>query len=155
MSYKIISEKMVFPINGNSQKVWERIWQIGGDNGWYYGTRLWKLRGFIDKMSGGIGYRKGRRNPIELEEGDPIDFWRVVLADNKHRFLKLKAEMRLPGEVFLQWEIKQNQLVQTLEFFPNNRKGKAYWFLVRPFHYWIFYQMGKKITSQQCMKSPH
>jgi hypothetical protein len=155
MPYKMISEKMIFKISGNPQKVWKRIWQIGGNNGWYYGTKLWKIRGFLDKLAGGIGYRKGRRDPNNIQVGDPIDFWRVVKADPTSQTLRLKAEMKLPGEVFLQWEIKQNQLLQTMEFFPSSIVGKIYWFLVRPLHYWIFYQMGKKITLQQCRKSPH
>lgn len=147
MISKIITETMTFQISQDPEKVWERIWGIGGESGWYYGTKLWKIRGWLDKMTGGIGYRKGRRDPMELIDGDPIDFWRVQTADKKNKLLKLKAEMGLPGIVFLQWEIIHDNLIQTVDFIPNGWKGKAYWFLVRPFHFWIFYNMGKRLVK--------
>jgi hypothetical protein len=155
LKYKTIYEKMVFPISGNPEKVLDRIWCIGGDSGWYYGTRLWKIRGILDKITGGIGFRKGRRDPKELKEGDAIDFWRVINVDKEKRVLQLKAEMNIPGEVYLKWEIHQNQLLQTINFVPKSWKGEVYWYIVRPFHFWIFYNMGKRITSQRYMKSPH
>ena len=142
-----ITETMTFLIARDSEEVLERIWTIGSESGWYYGTRLWKIRGWIDKISGGIGFRKGRRDPIQLKEGDPVDFWRVEIADKDKRYLKLKAEMGLPGIVFLQWQIKPNELIQTVEFIPKDWKGRAYWYLVRPFHYWIFYNMGKRLVK--------
>ncbi|WP_373493386.1 DUF2867 domain-containing protein [Aquiflexum sp.] len=147
MTSKIISERMTFQIPGETEKVLERIWTIGGDSGWYYGTDLWKFRGWLDKITGGIGFRKGRRDSVELIEGDQIDFWRVETADKENRFLKLKAEMSLPGIVFLQWVIRQNELIQTIDFIPNGWKGKAYWILVRPFHFWIFYNMGRRLVQ--------
>lgn len=147
MTSKIISERMEFQIHGDPEKVLERIWSIGGETGWYYGTNLWKLRGWLDKVTGGIGFRKGRRDPFELSKGDPIDFWRVETADKKNKILKLKAEMSLPGMVFLRWEIKQNKLIQTIDFIPNGWEGKAYWFLVKPFHFWIFYNLAKRLVK--------
>lgn len=147
MSSKTITEKMKFQILGDPEKVQERIWSIGGDSGWYFGTKLWKMRGWLDKITGGIGYRKGRRDPKELIKGDTVDFWRVENADKKHRILKLKAEMNLPGKVFLGWEIKPYELIQTIEFIPNGWKGKAYWYLVRPFHLLIFYKMGRRLVK--------
>jgi hypothetical protein len=147
MTSKIISERMTFQIDGDPEKVLERIWSIGGESGWYYATNLWKIRGWLDKMTGGIGYRKGRRDPLDLIAGDRIDFWRVEKVDKKSQFLKLKAEMSLPGIVYLQWQINQNTLIQSVDFFPNGWKGKAYWFLVRPFHFWIFYNLGKRLVK--------
>jgi hypothetical protein len=147
MTSRIITERMSFQIEGDLDKVLERIWSIGGESGWYYGTNLWKIRGWLDKITGGIGFRKGRRDPLELKDGDPIDFWRVQTADKDNRYLKLKAEMCLPGIVFLHWEIKPNELIQTIDFISNGWKGKAYWFLVRPIHYLIFYNMGKRLVK--------
>lgn len=155
MANKVIHEKMAFPISGNPEKVLERIWSIGGESGWYYGTKLWKIRASIDRITGGIGFRKGRRDPNELKEGDPIDFWRVIDADRGKKILLLKAEMNLPGEVYLKWQIHKNLLFQTIHFVPKSWKGKVYLFIVRPFHFWIIYNMGKRITLQRYMKSPH
>jgi hypothetical protein len=147
MTSKIISERMSFQISGNPETVLERIWRIGGKTGWYFGTNLWKFRGWLDRLTGGIGFRKGRRDPLELIEGDKIDFWRVETADKKNKILKLKAEMSLPGNVFLQWKINPNELIQTVDFIPYGWKGKVYWILVRPFHFWLFYNMGKRLVK--------
>ncbi len=138
---------MRFKIGGDPENVLERLWSIGGDSGWYYATNLWKIRGWLERLTGGIGFRKGRRNATELIKGDQIDFWRVETADKKNKYLKLKAEMSLPGIVFLHWKINQDELIQTVEFIPNGWKGKAYWILVRPFHYWIFYNMGRRLVK--------
>jgi hypothetical protein len=142
-----IEERYVYNIGGREDEVLENIWTIGGENGWYYGTSLWKFRGFVDNLFGGIGYRKGRKHPFELKTGDQIDFWRVVQANKPSRLLLLKAEMTLPGEVFLEWKIKKDKLYQTVFFLPKGKFGKLYWYLVKPFHYWIFFKMGKKLAG--------
>lgn len=140
-------EHYSFPIKENPQEVWTRILEIGGDRGWYYATRLWKIRGKMDAFFGGVGYRKGRKAAQELKIGDPIDFWRIVNLERKSRTIELQAEMKLPGKVVLEWKVSESTLTQTIQFMPDGLKGKAYWFLVRPFHYWVFWNMGKKIAQ--------
>ncbi|MDX5586460.1 MAG: SDR family oxidoreductase [Aureibaculum sp.] len=116
----------------------QKIWSIGGDNGWYYGDFLWKLRGFLDKAFGGIGLRRGRTHPTELYPGDALDFWRVLYADKKEKRLLLFAEMRLPGEAWLEFKIDHDKLIQRAVFRPKGLLGRIYWFAVSPFHGFIF-----------------
>ena len=123
------------------------IWKIGGENGWYYGNILWKVRGFLDKVFGGIGIRRGRRHPTELIDGDALDFWRVIYADKKNQKLLLYAEMKLPGEAWLSFEIKNNVLTQTATFRPRGLAGRLYWWAVTPFHWFVFNGMIKAIAK--------
>jgi hypothetical protein len=123
------------------------IWKIGGENGWYYGNILWKVRGFLDKVFGGIGIRRGRRHPTELINGDALDFWRVIYADKKNQKLLLYAEMKLPGEAWLSFEIKNNVLTQTATFRPRGLAGRLYWWAVTPFHWFVFNGMIKAIAK--------
>ncbi|TGV00569.1 SDR family oxidoreductase [Flavivirga rizhaonensis] len=125
----------------------KRIWAIGGQNGWYYGTILWKIRGLIDKAVGGIGLRRGRRHPIELQTGDALDFWRVLYANNEEKRLLLFAEMRLPGEAWLEFRIINNILIQKATFRPKGIWGRLYWYAVLPFHGFIFNGMINKIAA--------
>ena len=125
----------------------DNIWSIGGENGWYYGTILWKIRGYLDKISGGIGLRRGRTHPTELYAGDPLDFWRVLYADKKEKRLLLYAEMRLPGEAWLEFKIVKNTLYQTATFRPKGLAGRIYWYSVLPFHGFIFKGMINKIVA--------
>ena len=125
----------------------EKIWSIGGRNGWYYGDWLWKLRGFVDKLVGGVGLRRGRTHPNSLDVGDALDFWRVLYADKKEGRLLLFAEMKLPGEAWLEFKIISGKLTQTATFRPLGLMGRLYWYLVYPFHGAIFNGMLKKITS--------
>lgn len=130
------------PINGDYHAVLQNIWSIGGDKGWYYGNSLWKARGFIDKAFGGVGLRRGRTNSNDIHPGDALDFWRVLVADKANKRLLLFAEMKLPGEAWLEFKImkkdKQLQLRQTATFRPKGLWGRLYWFSVLPFHYFIF-----------------
>jgi uncharacterized protein YbjT (DUF2867 family) len=125
----------------------DRIWRIGGENGWYYGNALWRLRGLLDKLTGGVGLRRGRTNPVELNSGDAVDFWRVLYADKKEGRLLLFAEMKLPGEAWLEFRIKNGVLVQTATFRPVGIMGRIYWYLVYPFHGLIFKGMLKNIVA--------
>ena len=124
-----------------------RIWRIGGQNGWYYGNWLWKFRGFLDQLVGGVGLRRGRTSEIELNSGDAVDFWRVLYADKKEGRLLLFAEMKLPGEAWLEFRIKNGKLVQTATFRPVGLMGRLYWYAVYPFHGFIFNGMLKNIVS--------
>lgn len=125
----------------------DKIWQIGGENGWYYGNWLWKLRGFIDKIFGGVGLRRGRTHPYHLWSGDAIDFWRVLYANKEEGRLLLFAEMKLPGEAWLEFKVKGNELLQTATFRPKGLMGRLYWYAVLPFHGFIFKGMINEITK--------
>jgi uncharacterized protein YbjT (DUF2867 family) len=125
----------------------EKIWSIGGNIGWYYGNWLWKTRGFMDKLFGGVGLRRGRTNPSTINVGDSIDFWRVLYANKEEGRLLLFAEMKLPGEAWLEFKIVNNKLQQTATFRPLGLAGRLYWYTVLPFHGFIFNGMIKQITS--------
>ena len=131
--------------------VLDNIWRIGGDHGWYYLNSLWKLRGFMDKLVGGLGLRRGRTRPDQLLPGDALDFWRVLLADKKEKRLLLYAEMKLPGEAWLEFKIVnlngRLNLEQTATFRPIGLAGRLYWYSVLPFHGFIFNGMANKLTS--------
>ena len=131
----------------NHNKTITKIWAIGGETGWYYGTLLWKLRGFIDQFFGGTGLRRGRRHPSELNVGDALDFWRVIYANQEKGKLLLYAEMILPGEAWLEFKIKDNTLHQTATFRPHGIAGRLYWYAVVPFHWFIFNGMIQKIAK--------
>jgi len=124
-----------------------KIWAIGGTTGWYYGTFLWRIRGYIDKLFGGIGLRRGRTSPTELDAGDALDFWRVIFADKEQKKLLLYAEMRLPGEAWLEFKIEDNFLKQTATFRPRGLWGRLYWYSVLPFHGFIFRGMINKLSE--------
>lgn len=127
-----------------------RIFAIGGESGWYYGNWLWKTRGLMDKMFGGVGLRRGRTHPSHLDNGDALDFWRVLLADPKERRLLLFAEMRLPGEAWLEFRIDDNNVLhQIATFRPKGIFGRLYWYSMLPFHYFLFSGMIKNIANPQ------
>jgi len=132
----------------NAEQVLHNIWSIGGVKGWYYGDWMWQFRGAIDKLFGGVGLRRGRTNPSELHNGDSLDFWRVLLADKENKRLLLFAEMRVPGEAWLEFRIDDdNVLHQIATFRPRGIFGRLYWYSMLPFHYFIFNGMIKKIAS--------
>ncbi|MBN2173805.1 MAG: SDR family oxidoreductase [Bacteroidales bacterium] len=156
---KGIFQFIEIPVNGcfkdvrktkinNSQSVVDKIWSIGGKTGWYYGNWLWEFRGFIDKLAGGVGMRRGRKSGTELAAGDALDFWRVLYADRGEKRLLLYAEMKLPGEAWLEFKIDEhNILTQTATFRPLGLAGRLYWYSVLPLHSFIFSEMIKKIAS--------
>jgi uncharacterized protein YbjT (DUF2867 family) len=131
----------------NEKETVDKIWAIGGENGWYYGNFLWAMRGFMDKLSGGIGLRRGRKSHTKLSVGDALDFWRVLYADKKEKRLLLYAEMKLPGEAWLEFKIENNILYQTATFRPLGLWGRIYWYSVLPFHGLIFKGMLNKLTE--------
>ncbi|RTY98207.1 SDR family oxidoreductase [Flavobacterium sp. RSP49] len=124
-----------------------KIWSIGGDSGWYYGDWLWSLRGFIDKLYGGVGSRRGRTNRHEIHSGDALDFWRVLYANKQEGKLILFAEMKLPGEAWLEFKIIGNTLYQSATFRPKGIWGNLYWYSVLPFHGFIFNGMLNKLIK--------
>ncbi len=124
-----------------------KIWAIGGETGWYYGNFLWKLRGYLDKLSGGVGLRRGRTHKNILHRGDAVDFWRVLFADKNAGRLLLFAEMKLPGEAWLEFKIEEDKLIQTATFRPKGVLGRLYWYSVLPFHGLIFKGMLNKLVK--------
>jgi uncharacterized protein YbjT (DUF2867 family) len=132
----------------NPEIAMNNIWSIGGETGWYYADFLWSLRGIMDKMVGGVGLKRGRTHLNEIYPGNVIDFWRVILADKKDRRLLLYAEMKLPGEAWLEFRLdKNNVLYQTATFRPLGLLGRLYWYSVLPFHAFIFKGMLNRIAG--------
>ena len=115
-----------------------QIWGIGGRNGWYSFNGLWKIRGYVDKLFGGVGLRRGRTHDTYLEAGDPLDFWRVLFADKKDKRLLLFAEMKLPGEAWLEFKIVKDRLYQRAVFRPKGVWGRLYWYMISPLHAFVF-----------------
>lgn len=138
-------------IVGNVDQVFDNIWSIGGERGWYYGNRLWHIRGFADKMAGGVGLRRGRTNARTINAGDTLDFWRVLVADKLNKRLLLYAEMKLPGEAWLEFKIvkkdEHHYLQQTATFRPVGLLGRLYWYSVLPFHFFVFEGMAENIVN--------
>ena len=126
----------------------QKIWSIGGKTGWYSGNWLWRLRGYFDKLVGGVGLRRGRTNPDSIYAGDALDFWRVLYANKEEGRLLLFAEMKLPGEAWLEFKIEKGVLIQTATFRPLGLLGRAYWYAVFPFHGFIFKGMIRNIASK-------
>jgi uncharacterized protein YbjT (DUF2867 family) len=155
-----IAQHIEVPVNGcfidqrqvpveNEKRTLDKIFSIGGDNGWYYGNWMWKLRGFLDKLVGGVGLRRGRKHPSHLTAGDSLDFWRVLHASRKEKRLLLYAEMKLPGEAWIEFKITpENQLVQTATFRPLGIMGRLYWYSVLPFHAFVFEGMIQNIVTK-------
>ncbi|GAA3988029.1 SDR family oxidoreductase [Mucilaginibacter dorajii] len=141
--------KVKIPFERESQDVFTNFMSIGGNRGWYYWDWIWNIRGFLDKLFGGVGSRRGRTSSINIGPGDVIDFWRVLLADKQNKRLLLYAEMKLPGEAWLEFKIierngKKN-LSQVATFRPNGLWGRLYWYAMWPFHLFIFNGMAKEI----------
>jgi len=130
----------------NLQSTIDKIWKIGGNTGWYHGNFLWRIRGFIDKLFGGVGLRRGRTNPTTINVGDSIDFWRVLYVNKEEGRLLLFAEMKLPGEAWLEFKAEKDQLVQTATFRPLGLAGRLYWYSILPFHGYIFQGMINKLA---------
>jgi len=132
--------------------VLDKIWAIGGKQGWYFANFLWKIRGYVDKAMGGTGLRRGRTHQKELHPGDALDFWRVLIADKKNRRLLLYAEMKLPGEAWLEFKMTGDAppfiLHQIATFRPSGVSGRLYWYALWPFHQFIFRGMIQKLASE-------
>jgi uncharacterized protein YbjT (DUF2867 family) len=143
--------KVKTPFKRDSVEVLNNLWAIGGKRGWYYWNWIWNLRGFLDKVVGGVGSRRGRTSNINISPGDAIDFWRVLLADKINKRLLLYAEMKLPGEAWLEFKIIERHgetfLSQVATFRPRGLWGRFYWALMFPFHIFIFKGMAEQITK--------
>lgn len=152
----VFTDKQQIDFARTKHEVIENIWTIGGNRGWYFGNWMWRIRGLMDKMVGGVGLRRGRRSDTDLKAGDALDFWRVLVADKPNRRLLLYAEMKLPGEAWLEFRIKTtdniNTLHQTATFRPLGLWGRLYWYSVLPFHGLIFPKMAKNIVVSKTQR---
>jgi hypothetical protein len=131
--------------------VWESVRCVGGKTGWYCGDYLWRLRGILDRLLGGVGLRRGRRHPTDIGVGDALDFWRVLEVDQPDRLL-LAAEMKTPGEALLEFRITpmgkgQVQFELHSRFMPQGLFGLLYWYVLYPFHQYIFFGMLKAMAK--------
>ena len=139
-------------VHRSADKIWQPIAGIGGRNGYYFGNWLWRLRGMLDKLVGGVGLRRGRRHPSELMTGDALDFWRVLYAQPNRR-LTLMAEMKVPGEAILDLQVQdigdsKCELRMVSRFLPRGLAGITYWYALYPFHVIIFKGMLKAIARK-------
>lgn len=132
-------------------KVFQAFTSIGGENGWFDFDFLWEIRGIIDKMIGGVGLTRGRRSQCDLRTGDCLDFWKVVdLQENKR--LLLFAQMKVPGLAWLEFNIKDDKLIQSAYFYPKGVIGRLYWYILVPLHYFVFNNMIKGIIKKASSK---
>jgi len=148
-----LKETREVAISGDPAKVLSNIWSIGGKRGWYFANGFWKIRGFADRLLGGIGLRRGRTHPKNIYNGDALDFWRVIVADKINKRLLLYSEMKLPGEAWLEFRINEYKdkpvLTQTATFRPQGLFGRLYWYLLFPAHLFIFSKMAKNIVRYE------
>jgi hypothetical protein len=144
----LIDERRVL-IQDSEEATIERIWKIGGNTGYYSMTWAWTLRGLLDKLIGGVGLNRGRRHPSVILVGDSIDFWRVIHADKVAGNLVLFAEMKVPGEAWLQFQLEKGYLVQIATFRPKGLLGRIYWYSLSPFHFFIFRKMAKALAGEK------
>jgi len=145
----LLKDKKVRTTDASIKSLWEAIEEIGGENGWYGADFLWYLRGLLDRMIGGVGLRRGRRDPIHLRVGDSLDFWRVESLIPEQS-LKLYAEMILPGKAWLEFRISKlpngkSEVVQEASFSPRGLGGQLYWYAVLPFHILVFPTMIRNL----------
>ena len=153
----LLLDKRVAQFAVSPASAFAAITRIGGEEGWYTFNWLWELRGLIDRLFGGVGMRRGRRDPEDLVAGDVLDFWRVEsIEDNRH--LQLRAEMKLPGEGWLRYDVKapehpgdKTEIKQVAYYEPKGLLGYLYWWAVYPFHLVIFPRMLQKIGERALM----
>ncbi|MEO5919065.1 MAG: DUF2867 domain-containing protein [Candidatus Limnocylindrales bacterium] len=133
------------------EHVFAEVERLGGARGWPYLNALWRVRGLIDRAVGGVGMRPGRSDSDHLEEGDALDFWRVEEV-RRPELILLRAEMKVPGQAWLQYEISESgagsHLVQTAYFEPKGLPGLAYWYVLYPIHTLIFRGMVRVISER-------
>jgi hypothetical protein len=133
------------------EQVFKVISSIGGDRGWLFWNWAWAVRGLLDRLVGGPGLRRGRRHPSVVLPGDAVDFWRVEAVEEP-RLLRLRAEMKVPGKAWLQWETESDDrgtwIVQTALFAPRGLTGTVYWDVLYPVHAVIFSGMVRTIAAE-------
>jgi uncharacterized protein YbjT (DUF2867 family)/uncharacterized protein YndB with AHSA1/START domain len=144
----IVLERRERDIAASPEAVFDVVTSLGGRRGWMFANAAWKLRGFIDRLLGGVGLRRGRRHPRDLRVGDAVDFWRVEAVEG-HALLRLRAEMKVPGRAWLEFRVQSTEtgarLRQTAYFAPRGLFGFLYWYVLYPIHSVIFSGMIKRI----------
>lgn len=143
----VYSDRRRVPLRAPRERVIDSIWALGGSHGWPSMNWAWKIRGALDRLVGGTGLRRGRRSPTDLRPGDALDFWRVLVADREAGRLMLYAEMKMPGEAWLEFALEGDQLRQTATFRPQGLLGRLYWFSVLPFHWLLFPHMARRLAA--------
>lgn len=146
----VFTDERTATTDASSEALWRVIQGIGGDRGWYSNPLLWAVRGWMDKLVGGVGLRRGRRNRDRLVVGDAVDFWRVE-AIEPGSLLRLRAEMKVPGLAWLEMRATPDgagaRYDQRAIYFPSGLSGRLYWLAVLPFHGFIFRGMANRITA--------
>ena len=146
-------------VNADITRVWDVVEGIGGEHGWYSANWMWTIRGLLDRAVGGVGLRRGRRDPNRTQVGDALDFWRVE-AHQPPVLLRLRAEMKLPGRAWIEWRLEARgeettHLRQRAVFHPHGLAGHAYWWAVAPFHAFVFPPMIRGMAREaEAMQSP-
>ncbi len=129
------------------ERVYRTFCSIGGKEGWFGYDWLWEIRGWLDKMLGGAGLNRGRRDTYRLRVGESVDFWRVEDLTVNERLL-LHAQMKVPGKAWLEFKIKGDELIQTAYFYPRGLLGRLYWYILTPIHYLVFGNMIRSILKK-------
>lgn len=147
----VIRETRTLKVDAPPERVFRTFSGLGGERGWLVWERAWRLRGLLDRLVGGPGLRRGRRHPAELWPGEALDFWRVETVEPPH-LLRLRAEMKVPGRAWLQWEARPEdggtRLVQTALFEPVGLAGVLYWYLLYPLHKRIFSDLVRAVERE-------
>jgi len=139
-------------VRSSVEELWAPVQWLGGSIGWYYADSLWRLRGGMDRIAGGIGLRRGRRHPVDIQTGDTLDFWRV-LDVNPPNHLSLHAEMKLPGDAVLEFRLNplgavESEIIELSRFLPRGLFGLIYWYSLYPLHQLIFKGMLGEIARR-------
>ncbi|BHH85992.1 SDR family oxidoreductase [Desulforhopalus sp. 52FAK] len=144
----VLRDVQIIPfVSGRSQDdVYRSVCGLGGKNGWFKYNILWRIRGLMDKVAGGYGLNRGRRSGEDLRLGDALDFWKVVDLKPGKRVL-LYAQMKVPGQAWLEFDIQPDQLVQTAHFLPRGLLGRLYWYSILPFHYFVFTNLARTVVE--------
>ena len=154
----MIVERRQRVVPASPTDVYKIFMGLGGKRGWLYMNWVWELRGFIDRIIGGVGLRRGRRDPDELRVGDALDFWRVEAVEPE-RLLRLRAEMKVPGKAWLQFQVAlreegQTLLSQTAFFAPKGLLGWLYWYALYPLHGLIFSGLIDRVAQRAVARKP-
>jgi hypothetical protein len=151
----IYSDLREQPSNATPERLWRVVEGIGGENGWYSFPLAWSVRGWMDRLCGGVGLRRGRRDPHALHVGEALDWWRVERLDCQaggRYLLRLRAEMKVPGDAWLEMAVEPGEhggstYRQRAVFVPRGLLGHLYWWAVSPFHAVVFGGMARNITG--------
>jgi hypothetical protein len=148
----MVYERRQLILDGSPDAIYQAFVRLGGDHGWLYANWIWQLRGWIDLLVGGVGLRRGRRDPVEVRAGDALDFWRVEAVE-PGSLLRLRAEMKVPGLAWLEFQARKQDdahavFIQTAYFAPKGLTGWIYWYSLYPIHGIIFNGMARSIAAQ-------